>query len=801
MLKNYFIIGYRNILRSKLRTAVHVLGLSLGVAVCLLVFHVVWYENSFDKFHEDGDRIYQVMTNTHYQEESWFNSGVPFPMASVIEDEIPEVETKTHFYQLEGVRVHIEEDKGIFKERPTVMADQEHFMVFQRRWLAGNPATALNEPGQVVLTKAAADLYFQGMRPQEVLGKELTYYFLDTVQVTVAGIVEDYTANTDFIFTDYLSIQNARKDHGQDFYDVDNWQSVNSASQLFVKLHPSSDMATVNEKLGAVSDQYIEKRELGFTEFSLLPLEELHFHENFDRPAANKSVLKGLILLGVFILVLACLNFINLETAQSFVRFKEVGIRKTLGGSRGQLVFQFLAETAIIVFLALLGGVVFSDVLIRMLQDLLPSGFAINYLSPEGVAFLGAMGLLLTLFAGIMPAIMLSALQTQKVLKGDFKQIHGFSWTYFLQKNLTVIQFTLSIGFIISVLVVSSQIRYMMNKELGFDKEQVMYIRLPFLSDSTQRETFKHAISQQSGVLKTSMGSDILASESLWTSSVEVPTDSEKREISVQVKNIDAQFIDVYQVKLKAGRNVRDVSNEILINERLAARLGFGDALDAIGIAFDFNQQEREVVGVVPDFHSRSLREEIRPLIMLPAQRNATMLSVKMEAHTDLKQAKESFDHLYQTYFPHEDGEFRYFDETIANFYKSDLRTMKVLGMATLMALVISFLGLFALTSFTITQRTKEISIRKVLGAGTMGIMVNISRAYVGLMALAFCLAVLPAWYFLNSWLQEFHFRIDMPYGLYFMAGFAALLACLAIVGLHSYRVVQRNPAEVLKSE
>ncbi|WP_143959837.1 ABC transporter permease [Litoribacter populi] len=801
MLKNYFIIGYRNILRSKLRTLVHVLGLSLGVAVCLLVFHVVWYENSFDKFHEDGDRIYQVMTHTHYQEESWLNGGVPFPMAGVIEDEIPDVETKTHFYQLEGVRVHLEEDKGIYKERPTVMTDNQHFRIFQRQWLAGNPSTALNEPGQVVLTQAAAELYFQGLPPPEVLGKELTYYFLDTVQVTVAGVVEDYTGNTDFIFTDFLSIQNARKENGEDFYAVDNWQSVNSSSQLFVKLHADTNLEHVNEKLGAIPDKYMEKSEKGFTEFSLLPLVELHFHENFDRPAANKSVLQGLILVGLFILVLACLNFINLETAQSFVRFKEVGIRKTLGGSRSQLIFQFLAETAIIVILAIAGGLVFSDLLVRGLQDLLPDGFVINYLAPEGVAFLVAMGMLLTLFAGIMPAIMLSALQAQKVLKGDFKQINGFSWTYFLQKNLTVIQFTLSIGFIISVLVVSSQIQYMMNKELGFDKEQVMYIRLPFLSDSSQRETFKHVISQQAGVRNTSLGSDILASSSLWTSSVEVTTPTEKKEISVQVKMIDSRFLDVYQVKPKAGRNVRDASNEILINEKFVERLGFDNARDAIGYSLDFNQAEREVVGVVPDFHSRTLREEIRPLILQPAQRNATLLSVKMEANTDLKQAKEDFGLIYQAHFPFEDGEFKFFDETIANFYKSDFRVMKVLGLATLIALVISFLGLFALTSFTIAQRTKEISIRKVLGAGTMEILVSLSKEYVVLMAVAFGLAAIPTWYLLNNWLKEFYFKINMPYDLYFLAGIAALFACLAIVGLHSYKAMQKNPADVLKSE
>jgi ABC-type antimicrobial peptide transport system permease subunit len=779
-----------------------VLGLSIGIAVCLLVYHIVWFETGFDKFHTDGDRIYQINTETFYGDESWKNGGVPFPLGAVIKDEIPEIETRTHFYTLWDVKITEPGKNKIHKGGSNIaFADNQFFEVFQRDWLAGNPATVLTDLNQVVLTESTAKTYFPDMSPSEVLGKELVYTFMDTVQATVVGVVADYKENSDFRFTDLISIGNILVEENRDDYAVDQWNSVNSSSQVFVKLNPNFQMAAINEKFESVVDKYMEKEEGSSTVFSLMPLSEIHFHENFDKPGASKSTLQGLVIIGFFILVLASMNFINLETAQSIIRSKEVGIRKTLGSSRSQLVFQFLSETALIVVLAIFAAVFLSEMLGKYFKDFIPEGLVINYFSKENILFLVVLGLVLTLVSGLFPALILSGFQPQKVLKGDLKKPNGFSLGHFIQKNLTVFQFALSIGFVISVLVVSSQINYLVSKDMGFDKEQVMYIRMPYLAPQSQKEAFKAAIDNQSFVLESTVGNDILASNSLWTSSITVESAEEKNEISVQVKNIDEDYLDVYKVNLIHGKNIRNVETEMLVNQTLAKLFGFEDPLDAVGKHVSYSDKDFLVVGIVPDFHSRTLREEIRPLIMVYRPVNSHTLSLRLAGSENLLANKQELDALAKSHFPVDEAEFGFFDETLASFYKSDLKLRKVLGMATGMALIISLLGLFALTSFTIAQRTKEISIRKVLGASFGNIMVTLSKEYVWLVVISFVLATIPSWFLLSDWLENFQYRIDMPYGLYLLAGLSAGLAILAVIGLHGYKIVQRNPAEVLKSE
>ncbi|MDO9554114.1 ABC transporter permease [Rhodonellum sp.] len=802
MIKNYFLVAFRNLRRNKLRTLVHILGLSIGIAVCLLVFHIVSFETDFDKFHKDGDRIYQVNTETFYNEESWKNGGVPFPLGDVIMDEIPEIEAKTHFYTLWDVKIAAPGENKIHKGGANIVfANNQFFHIFPREWLVGNPATVLTDLNQVVLTESKAKTYFPEMSPAEVLGKEMVYYFMDTVHTTVVGIVADYKENSDLKFTDLISMGNMLVEENRDDYAVDQWNSVNSSSQVFVRLNPNAKIADVDAKFKGIVDKYMEKERGNATVFSLMPLSEIHFHENFDQSGANKSVLQGLVIIGFFILLLASMNFINLETAQSIIRSKEVGIRKTLGSSRSQLVFQFLSETALIVTLSIFVAVFLSEMLVKYFRDFIPEGLAMDYLSQRNILFLTVLAFVLTLVSGLFPALILSGYQPHKVLKRDLKTPNGFSLGHFIQKNLTVFQFALSIGFIISVLVVSSQIKYMVTKDMGFDKEQVLYIRTPYLVPESQKEAFKTDIDNQSFVLKSTLGNDIMASSSMWTSLIEIEREGEKKEIGIQVKNIDENYLGVYKVDLIFGRNIRNVETEMLINQTLAKTIEFANPSDAIGQQISYSDREFTVVGIVPDFHTRSLREKILPLIMVYRPINSHTLSLRMEASTDLMAAKGKLDAISKKFFPVEEEEFKFFDETLAGFYKSDLKLRKVLGMATMMALIISLLGLFALSSFTISQRTKEISIRKVLGATLRQILYLISLNYMVLIGIAFVLAVFPAYYFLNDWLNGFEYRVDMPYLIFLLAGLGVLTICLVIVGIHSWIASQTNPAKILKSE
>lgn len=778
---------------------VHVLGLSLGVAVCLMVFHLVYFEFSFDRFHPDRDRIYQVNTLSKFQDGEWLNNGVPVPLTAVIQENVPEIETVCQTYTLWEVKVRKGGAGRIYHpEEKVALADNAFFSVFPRTWLAGDPNRALKEVNQVVLTASSAKSYFPTMPYNEILGKELTYFFYDTIQAQVVGVVADFEGQTDLKITDFLSIGNMADQ--KEFYQVENWNSVNSSFQVFVKLYDKSQEDQASAKLLSLASPFLNKDEDGSMEFSLLPLSELHF-QSLDNPGTSKMVLKGLMIIAAFILILAGVNFINLETARSVIRAKEVGIRKTLGSNRPQLVLQFLTETGLIVLVSLLVGLVLTEMLSRYFVDFLPQDMRIHYTASHTLTFLLVLAILLTSVSGVFPALVLSSFQPQKAIKNDFKNGPRISIGPILRKNLTVFQFALSIAFVIAVLVVSNQIDFLMKRDLGFDKEQVLHLRMPQNQAQVKKESFKATLTQQGFVHQVSMGNDALASSGIMTTYAQMQRDSDKVEIPVQMKHIDSDFLGVYKVNLLVGKNLRNVPGEMLINQGMVKEMGFENPSDALGVGLKVNDDEHLIVGVVPDFHSRTLRESILPLVMYYRPVNSNVVSVKLSGETDLLQAKTALDGISKSFFPDDEPEFRFLDDSVNAFYQSDIKLQKILSMATIMAILISFLGLFALTSFTIAQKTKELSIRKVLGASIEELIMKLSKEYVVLIFVAFILGAVPVWYLLGKWLADFQYRIDMPLGLYLLAGLLALTATLGIVGLHTYQVAQKNPAEVLSSE
>ncbi|WP_158858307.1 ABC transporter permease [Lunatibacter salilacus] len=803
MLKNYLLIAFRNIKRNPLRTFVHIFGLALGVAVCTVVFHVVYHENSFDTFHQDSDRIYQVNTTTSFLGEAATNGGVPVPLAQVIEDEVSGIEQKTFFYTLWDVNVRNPETDYWYPNHTQVTyADPALLQMFPREWLAGNPKTALQDLNQVVLTESVASKFFPEQSPNQIIGKFLEYFFLDTLTVQVAGVVADFEEKSDFVFTDFLSIGNFYQERNIDFYNVEQWDNVNSSSQLFLKLSEGKTPKDLTPDFERLIAKYLASEEGIATQFSLLPLSELHFNQNFDRPGASRVVLYGLIVIGGIILLLASLNFINLETAQSILRAKEVGIRKTLGSSRTQLIFQSITETGLLVVLSIGAGIAGCEFLTVYFHDFLPSDMVINYSSSESLMFVTGLFLILTIFSGIFPALLLSAYSPKKTLSRDLKVPQGFSFGYFIQRNLTVVQFAFSIAFVVAVLTVSSQVDFLTNKELGFDREQILYVRLPYSSVTPEgKRTLQTAINQQSFVQQSSFASDMLASSGIWTSIVEVRALSDKPQLSVQVKAIDENFMDLFGVEIVQGQNLSTHSKQLLINETLYQQLSNIQKTDIIGGILNYGEEEYEVAGVVPNVHTRTLRESILPMIFHYRPTNSNTLNVKVSKGKNLTIAKSELDAVLQTHFPLETEGFRFFDRELESFYATDLKLTKILSMASFMAIVISLLGLFALTSFTIAKKTKEISIRKVLGASVLQLLVGITKSYVILISMAVLLGIIPAWLLLDLWLSEFAYRIPMPFHLFAIAGIFLSLLALMIVSIHGLKVAHKNPSEVLKIE
>ena len=805
MLKNYFKIAWRNLLRNKLRTSIHILGLSIGIAICFLIFNVVTHSYSFDKFHPDRDRIFRVNTLTDWGDGgSYPNSGTPGPLYEVIKDEVAGIEEKGKLYTMYNTLVALPTTDKVFgRSNEVTFSDPGFFKIFPRKWLAGNPETALLQPASVVISESSLHKYFPGSDASDVLGQELMFVDSDSIYAKVTGVIADYTENTDFIFNDFISLSTISTQEQIEWYGLHDWTSVNSSSQLFIKLAQGVSPKSVDEAFKPLIAKNMEANDDGkyTTSFFTEPLSELHFQPNYGSSHVSKTFLKGLIFIGLIILVLATLNFVNLETAQAISRSKEVGIRKTIGGTRFQLISQFLAETFLIILLSSILALCLVEGLKVLFKTYLPQNFTVEYFSLFNILFYTAFPVLLTLITGIYPALILSNYDPQRALKGEMVRNGKFSLGVFLRKNLTVIQLSSSIAFIILVLVLNYQLIYVTSQPLGFDKEAVLYARLPFMSDPDKMVQLQDYFNQEAMVQGASLSGTLVSSTSLWTSDVKIPVDTTQKEMYIQVMNVDSAFVKVNGIPLLAGTDAIDRTDEIIVNEQFVKEAGFASVEEAVGLVVTFSEEQVKIIGVVADFHSRTLREKIRPLLFTYNPEYFQSVNVKLNSDQNLAAAKERLEQIYLTVYPYEEVSFNFLDAQIDRFYQEDVKIKNVLSFACGLAILISCLGLFGLSSFTIAQRTKEISIRKVLGATLQQILFLISKEYMILVGVSFLIAVFPAYYFLNDWLNGFNTRVDMPYLIFVAAGLGVMAICLLIVGIHSYVASQTNPAKVLKSE
>ncbi|SDA52955.1 FtsX-like permease family protein [Algoriphagus alkaliphilus] len=803
MLKNYFTIAWRNLTRNRLRTAIHILGLSLGISISFLIFNVVWHAHSFDRFHPDRDRIFRINTTTSYSNgENYPNSGTPGPLGEVIDSEISGIEAKGRLNTLYQTLVVVPEGNRVMGRTDKVtFADPGFFQIFPRKWLAGNPLSALLQPNTVVITQSNLEKYFPGVQPLDALGKELMWIDKDTILTQVTGVVVDYTENTDFIFRDFISYSTIETEEQKQWYGLHSWGNVNSSSQLFVKVISPLDQDGLGESLNKLAEKNYSKNEVSNTSFTAEPLSEMHFGQNYTDTAVSKVFLNGLIYIGLIILALATLNFVNLETAQAIGRAKEVGIRKTLGGRRGELIFQFLTETYLLVILATGTGMVLVEVLRSVFASYLPDGFLVDYSAMQNLMFYFLFPAILSFVSGIYPSMILSGYDPQRALKGEKAAHTRFSLGIFLRKNLTVIQFSSSIAFIILVLVLNYQINFVSSQPLGFDKSAIMYASLPFMSPTEKMVQLQERINQNAVVKGSSLSGSLVSSTSLWTSDSYIPVDTTEKQVYVQVMNVDSAFVGVNGIPLLAGNSLLTNPDEILVNRNFLKEAGISEPEAALNLEIRFGGGQKKIIGVFDNFHSRTLREEIRPMIMTTNPKYFQSITVKLEPGQNLAYSKQELEAIFKNVYPFETSEFKFLDEEINQFYEEDLRIRNVLGAACILAILISAMGLFGLSSYTIAQRTKEISIRKVLGATMTQILALISKDYLVLVGISFLLAVFPAYFFLRDWLNGFQYRVDMPYFIYVLSGLGVMLLCLLIVGLHSYMAAQTNPAKVLKDE
>jgi len=665
---------------------------------------------------------------------------------------------------------------------------------------------------KVILTEARAIKYFPKKTLDEIIGGSLVYN--DTIPVTVTGIVAGFDRRTDLVFQEFISLKTANQSDMTSAVKNSDWNNTNSASQLFVKRVKNVKTTDIQMALNKIAKENKDPEEESYgneRNFYLQPLMEMHFDENyytfdFDSGSIGKSVLLNLGFVALFLLILGCINFINLNTAQATQRAKEIGIRKTLGSSKNQLIFQFLGETFLLTVIAAIVSMVLSFWLIRIFADFIPKGLSSELFS-EPVVMICILILLLivTVLSGFYPALVLSHFKPISVLKNQ--NLKGND-KMALRKYLTVFQFVIAQVFIIGTLLVSKQINFLMTKDMGFKTDAIANVRIPWNNPSEEKKhRLINSIKTMPEVASISLGRTPPASFS--TSSTDVSYFDEEKEVrtTLQLLYGDKNYLSLYGVEILAGRQqMNDSIREYMINETCMRKLGFQNPHDAVGKMLKLDGKQYPIVGVIKDFNQRSLKSGINPLAFMGtggSKGNFSMVHFSLHAVSkeNLPKIIKKVESMWANIYPDDEIRLNFMDDTIEHFYRQERRTATLLSWATGLSILISCLGLLGLVIYTTERRTKEIGIRKILGATILQLNVLLSKDFLFLVGIAFSIAAPIAWFGLNYWLQDFAYKTEMSWWVFVLSGIAMVAIALLIMSIRTIIATRANPIKSLRTE
>jgi len=783
MIRNYLTIALRNLWRRKLYTGLNVGGLAIGLAACLLMALYVEHEFSYDRSWVNADRIVRVTTHMKTPESPLNLAVTPKPLADVLKRDYPEVETAVRFQPVDAT---VRSGDKLLKEANVYYADADGLTVFAYPLLAGDPRRALRGPNSAVITESIATKYFGD---KGALGRLIQ---INKATYKVTGVMADLPSNVDLPISILLA---------SDFSGARDWMGEDFPNYTYVLFRRPPYLADFQKKLDRIAAQYMapEFKKIGAdgysARFEAEPLTQVHYSGGrmADTPKGNRQFGDLFLFLAVFVLAIALLNYINLLTARATERAKEVGVRKANGAQRTQLMGQFLLESGLLSGLAVAGAFALTEAVIPSFNELLAIQLRPSF-AWMGL-LVGATWIVTTLLGGLYPAFVLSGYRPVEVLKGRLGAHGSGLW---LRRSVIVFQFVLAVGMIAGVLIVRGQMNYLQRHELGFTKEQVLSVFLP--DDSLARAqavAFGNSLRQQTEVKDVSVGSGLQINAMLPIATTFIRTGGKKREVMSNYLFVDDRFLPLLKIKLKEGRNLvesaADQKGGFLVNEAFMKLAGWQKG---VGQTIEGFEHKGQVVGVVRDFNYRSLHHTIEPLVMVyntfPA--NNVVVKIRPEALSVVEAA-------WQQHYPDFPFQYQFVDETFNAQYHKDQMMMTVFNGFALLTVLVSCLGLFGLTVFTAEQRTKEIGVRKVLGASVAGIVTLLTRDLIKLILIATVLGSGIAWYAMNQWLEAFAYRIAIPGSAFLLAGGLILLIALLTVSFQSIKAALANPVESLRSE
>ena len=804
MFRNYLTVAVRNLVRHKVYSFINISGLAIGMACFFLILCFVRFESSYDRHHEDADRIYRVIRQVRYERgggiEERVNTGAP--LLPIIREELPGIEHAARLGQFGGL---VRAGDKLFVEGRLFFADPEIFRIFTLLLVQGDPETALKEPLSIVLTPERARRYFGEENP---LGKVLTYRKQD---FKVTGILQEMPENSHFHADFLASFESLKAFFGSGFF-ADNWDT---RIWTYVKLRKDHAPENMAYGLSVLADKYVEKSSSDWVGLALQPLMSIHLHREGSvevemGQSRNPASLYILSALGVVILLIACINFMSLTTARSATRAREVGVRKVIGGHRSQLIKQFLGESILLSCVALVFAFALMELLLPTFNGLVGKKLDFNYLdNPVLLLLMVGVAVVVGLIAGSYPAFFLSAFLPVQVLKG---LVHRGSKGNWFRRVLVVFQFVLSVILIVSTIVLYQQHHFLTNKDLGFDKEHVISVPLSFLPNRARNyELFKHELLRNpriSGVTSSTNKPGVTDHNG-----IQIRASGSAEDRGIGIIYVDHDYLETLDIELAAGRDfskdiASDTKHAILLNESarefLGAEFGPGKLVELFWRMQDkiVPVYDGTIIGVVRDFNHHPLDIRPQPIVFAIAQAdwNYRQALIRIGPQS-IPETVHFIRAQWQRLFPDQPFRFSFLAQDIEQVYRPLRRWQTIFGYFALLAVFIACLGLFGLASFATEQRTKEIGIRKILGASVSGIVLLLSKEFTKLVLVSNLIAWPVAYYAMNRWLQDFAYRIPIGVGTFLLAGVLALIIALLTVSFQAVKAATANPVKALRYE